>query len=204
MARTITTVTTTVKGKIPYHFICNYCGCRNDKLTTITGVSVGGRENVGGALRDLHDEPKRYREKIEAYRERLRAGDNLLGGKYDALQYSLQSLVSLELDGKCAHCGKTQAWAITPDAPYDSWRAGCLTMVGFLFGGLALFLVGAIANLNAVLSATFMALGGLVEVSAIVGGLILHFMRNRRARKARIAEIAAAPNDPDKLPVIEV
>lgn len=30
--KTITTVTTTAKGKLPYHFICNYCGCRNDKL----------------------------------------------------------------------------------------------------------------------------------------------------------------------------
>ena len=57
MARTITTVTTTAKDKLPYHFICNYCGCRNDKVADIAGISVGGRENVGGALRDLHGEP---------------------------------------------------------------------------------------------------------------------------------------------------
>ncbi len=48
--KTITTVTTTAKGKLPYHFICNYCGCRNDKLAEAAGVAVGGRENRGGAM----------------------------------------------------------------------------------------------------------------------------------------------------------
>ena len=62
MARIIKTVTTTVKDKLPYHFICNYCGCRNDKVADIAGISVGGRENALGALTDLYGQPQRYDE----------------------------------------------------------------------------------------------------------------------------------------------
>ena len=203
MAKTITTVTTTVRDRIPYHFTCNYCNCRNDKFATITGVSVGGRKNVGGAYLDLHGEPQRYRERIEAYRERLRAGDDLLGGKYNALQYSLQSLVGLELDGKCAYCGREQAWAIDPGAPNDSWRKGCLAMLAFDIGGLLLFLIGAVGVNDATLRAVLMILGGVVWLGGMAGCLISNLVRNRRARKVRLAEIAAAPNDPDKLPVID-
>ena len=126
MARIITTVTTTAKGKLPYHFICNYCGCRNDKVADIAGVSVGGRENAGGALLNLHGEPQRYREKIRAYEQRLRAGKALPDGKFDALDYKVNSLLFLGLDGKCEKCGKEQAWATETTAACSlksSWAA---------------------------------------------------------------------------------
>ena len=203
MARITTTVTTTAKGNLHYHFICNYCGCRNDKVAGISGIAVGGRENAPGALTDLYGEPQRYREKIKAYEKRLRAGDNLLGGKYDALDYSTNSLLILGLDGKCAHCGREQAWAIDPSAPNDSWRAGCLTMVALIMGGLALFLIGGIAVTDATWSAVLMAAGGFISLSGMAGGFISSLARSRRARKTRLAELAAAPNDPDKLPVID-
>ena len=131
MARTITTVTTTAKDKLPYHFICNYCGCRNDKVADIAGISVGGRENVGGALRDLHGEPQRYREKIRAYEQRLRAGKALPNGKFDALDYSVNSLLTLGLDGKCTCCGKEQAWTIDPSSHDNVVRTGCLWVLAF-------------------------------------------------------------------------
>ena len=203
MARIITTVTTTAKGNLPYHFTCNYCGRRNNKVADISGIAVGGRENTPGALTDLYGEPQRYRERIKAYEQRLRAGSTLPKGKFDPLEYSANSLLILGLDGKCTHCGKTQAWAIDPSAPNDSWRAGCLTMVAFLMGGLVVFLIGAIAVTDGTLSAVLMAVGGLVSLGGLAGGLISHFVRNRRARKSRLAEFAAAPNDPDKLPVID-
>ena len=203
MARVITTVTTTAKGKLHYHFTCNYCSRRNDKVAGISGIAVGRKENAPGALTDLYGEPERYREKIRAYEQRLRAGNALPKGKFDALDYSVNSLLILGLDGKCAHCGREQAWAIDPSAPHDDWRAGCLTMVALLMGGLALFLIGAIAVTDGTLSAVLMAAGGLVSVGGMAGGLISHLVRSRRARKARLAEIAAAPNDPDKLPVID-
>lgn len=203
MARIIKTVTTTVKDKLPYHFICNYCGCRNDKVADITGISVGGRENALGALTDLYGEPQRYRDRIRAYEQRLRAGNALPKGKFDAVDYSANSLLILGLDGKCAHCGREQAWAIDPSAPNDSWRAGCLTMLALIMGGLALFLIGAIAVTDATASTVLMILGGCVSLGGMAGGLISHFVRNRRARKSRLMELAAAPNDPDKLPVID-
>ena len=203
MARITTTVTTTVKGKLHYHFTCNYCGRRNDKVAEISGIAVGGRENAPGALTDLYGKPQRYHEQIKAYEQRLRAGNALPKGKFDALDYSASSLLILGLDGKCTHCGREQAWTIDPSVPNDSWRAGCLTMVGFLFGGLALFLIGAIAVTDSTWSAVLMAAGGLVSVGGMAGGLISHFLRNRRVRKARLEELAAAPNDPDKLPVID-
>ena len=203
MARVITTVTTTAKGNLHYHFTCNYCGCRNNKVADISGIAVGGRENAPGALTDLYGEPQRYRERIKAYEQRLRAGNALPKGKFDALDYSTHSLLILGLDGKCAHCGREQAWAIDPSAPNDSWRAGCLTMVAFIMGGLAVFLIGAIAVTDGTLSAMLMAAGGLISLGGMAGGLISHLVRNRRARKSRLAELAAAPNDPDKLPVID-
>jgi len=203
MARIIKTVTTTVKDKLPYHFICNYCGCRNDKVADIAGISVGGRENALGALTDLYGEPQRYRDRIRAYEQRLRAGNALPKGKFDAVDYSSNSLLILGLDGKCAHCGREQAWAIDPSAPNDSWRAGCLTMLALIMGGLALFLIGAIAVTDATASTVLMILGGCVSLGGMAGGLISHFVRNRRARKSRLMELAAAPNDPDKLPVID-
>jgi len=203
MARITTTVTTTAKGNLHYHFTCNYCGRRNNKVADISGIAVGSRENAPGALTDLQGEPQRYRERIRAYEQRLRAGNALPKGKYDAVEYSTNSLLILGLDGKCAHCGKEQAWAIDPSAPNDSWRAGCLTMVAFLMGGLVVFLIGSIAVTDSTLSAVLMAAGGLISLGGMAGGLISHFTRNRRATKARLAELAAAPNDPDKLPVID-
>ncbi len=203
MARITTTVTTTAKGKLHYHFTCNYCGSRNNKEADISGIAVGGCENAPGALTDLYGEPQRYRERIKAYEQRLRTGNALPKGKFDALDYSTNSLLILGLDGKCAHCGKEQAWAIDPSAPNDSWRAGCLAMVGFLMGGLVLLLIGAIAVTDATASTVLMILGGCVSLGGMAGGLISHFVRNRRARKSRLMELAAAPNDPDKLPVID-
>ena len=203
MAKVIRTVTTTAKGTLPYHFTCNYCGRRNDKVADISSVAVGGHSMGVEALRELRGKPDTYREQIRAYEERLRAGDNLVGGKYRALEYYDQSIVLLGLDGKCAHCGKTQAWAIDPSEWHESWRSGCLTMAALDLGGLVLFLIGAIAVHDSTWSAVLMILGVLVAVGGVVGGLIAHRVRNHRARKARLAEIDAAPNDPDKLPVID-
>ena len=203
MARIITTVTTTAKGNLHYHFTCNYCGCRNNKVADISGIAVSGRENAPGALTDLYGEPQRYRERIKAYEQRLRVGNALPTGKFDALDYSINSLLILGLDGKCAHCGREQAWAIDPSAPNDSWRAGCLTMVAFIMGGLVVFLIGAIAVTDGTLSGVLMAAGGLISLGGMAGGLISRLVCNRRARKSRLAEIVAAPNDPDKLPVID-
>ena len=203
MARIITTVTTTAKGKLPYHFICNHCGSRNDKVAGISGVAVGGRENVGGALMDLHGEPQRYREKIKAYEQRLRAGNALPKGKFNALDYSINSLLILGLDGKCARCGKEQAWTIDPASVHDKWRAGCLTMLAFQMGGLALFLVGAIAVTDATWSAALMAVGGCIWLGGTAGSLVAHLVRKRRNYKAKLKELYAAPNDPNKLPVID-
>lgn len=204
MAKVIRTVTTTAKGTLPYHFTCNYCGCRNDKEAEISGVATGGQSMGVEALRDLRGEPDRYRERIRAYAQRLRAGDDLLGGKFDALTYYNQSIVLLGLDGKCARCGKTQAWAVDPTTPHESWRSGCLTMVGFMFGGLLLFVIGIIADMNGSTWCTvLMILGGLVWLGGLVGGLIAYFVRSRRAKKKALAELAAAPNDLDKLPVID-
>lgn len=76
-------------------------------------------------------------------------------------------------------------------------------MAALDMGGLVLFLIGAIAVHHATWSVVLMILGGLVAVGGLVGGLIAHVVRNRRARKKALVEIAAVPNDPDKLPVID-
>ena len=203
MAKTIRTVTTTAKGGLPYHFTCNYCGCRNDKVASISGVAIG-RQSMGvEALRDLKGEPQRYREKIREYEQRLRDGTALPEGKFDELAYAANSLTLLGLDGTCDKCGKTQAWAISLFSEDGRMRQGCLTMLAFQAGGLVLFLIGAIAAKTDALRIVLMALGGLVWLGGTIGCLAAHFVRKRRDKAARLAELRAAPNDPDKLPVID-
>ncbi len=202
MARTITTVTTTAKGSLPYHFICNYCGCRNDKTAETAGIAVGGRENVGGALLDLQGEPERYRERIRAYAQRLRDGTALPAGKYDAAEYSASSLLILGLDGRCSRCGKVQAWAIDPSSQDSMLRTGCLGVLACVVLGLVLLLIGS-AVANVTLGTVLMVLGGVVWVAGSLGSMIVYAVKKRRDTNRKLAELAAAPNDPDKLPVID-
>ena len=54
------------------------------------------------ALLDLDNWPKHCREHIRACEQRLRAG------KYNELEYSFNSLISLGMDGKCTRCGREQ------------------------------------------------------------------------------------------------
>ena len=49
-----------------------------------------------------------------------------------------------------------------------------------------------------------MALGGCVWLGGIVGSMIALFLRKRSATKKRLAELRAAPNDPDKPPVADM
>ena len=77
-------------------------------------------------------------------------------------------------------------------------------MLVFIAIGLALFLIGAIAVTDDTWSTVLMVLGSLVWVGGILGGVIVSLVRNRRALKNNLAALAAAPNDPEKLPVIDV
>ena len=197
-----TTVTTTAKGVLPYHFVCNYCGARCDRTVDVVGNAYGGRENRAGALADLGNEPERYRKKIRDYRQRLTAGKALPAGKYDPVEYSASSLLSLGLDGVCTRCGRVQAWAIDPSGSGDKARKGCLRILLFDLLGLALFLIGALLT-NGTAGAVLMVLGGAVFVVGIAGSLISMRAGGRRATKKKLAELAAAPNDPEKLPVID-
>ena len=156
-----TTVATTAKGVLPYHFVCNYCGARCDRTVDVVGNAYGGRENRAGALADLGNEPERYRKKIRDYRQRLTAGKALPAGKYDPVEYSASSLLSLGLDGVCTRCGRVQAWAIDPSGSGDKARKGCLRILLFDLLGLALFLIGALLT-NGTAGAVLMVLGGAV------------------------------------------
>lgn len=107
------------------------------------------------------------------------------------------------LDGKCTRCGKEQAWTIDPSSHDNVVRTGCLWVLAFNLLGGALFLVGAIVADGAA-RAVLMGLGGFIWLGGIVGSMIALFLRKRKATKRRLAELRAAPNDPDKLPVIDV
>lgn len=58
MVRTATTFTKTAEGKVLYHFICNHCGMRNDKVAqisadaqaTYSGAAYG---NMAGSVLDM-------------------------------------------------------------------------------------------------------------------------------------------------------
>ena len=54
-----------------------------------------------------------------------------IAGTPDALDYSVNSLLTLGLDGKCTRCGKEQAWTIDPSSHDNVVRTGCLWVLAF-------------------------------------------------------------------------
>ena len=82
-------------------------------------------------------------------------------------------------------------------------NVGFLWVLAFNLLGGALFLVGATVAQDAT-RPVLMALGGCVWLGGIIGSMIALFLRRRSATKKRLAELCAAPNDPEKLPVIDV
>lgn len=203
MAKTIITTMKTAEGKLPYHFICNYCGQKNDRIMNITGVAIESRSRGKGtgtleveALRDLQEEPERIEKRIREYEEGLRAGRNY---KYSFLFHDLKGNYPdyiYGIDGTCKYCGKSQAWTKSPAerTAKQKMKTSCLPVVlGFILGILcfiaAVFLPDGTDDI----------IGGL-GFAFILSGIVLIPLLSERQLKKNLAKALAEPNDPDKLP----
>ena len=212
MARTTTTFTKTAEGKVLYHFICNHCGMRNDKVAQISadaqaayrGAAYG---NMAGSVLDmrlgnqamnsLNARIAQLGEQICDYGCGLREGRTFRYSLFDnELKGAHPDHIDAALDGVCTHCGKKQAWAMNPTEGttliiYLSVASGLL--LGF--GGL-----GAAAAIGSGAAATVIGFLGIVFL--ISGLALIAVLPKRRIKKNQLA-IAAEPNDPNKLPVLD-
>lgn len=206
MAKTTTTFTKSVKAKVPYHFVCNYCGKRNDKVQEFEGAGIstlrGSHSSASFGMEmkldteardDLVKRIKFADSKIKDYGEGLKQGrmfsyslDSTLKGEHPD---HLNGLVVH--DATCTYCGKKQAWSIDPAE--GTTNLGCLILF------IALSLMG----LGILLGALGSIVGAVLFISA-VGVFALNYILPKRKLKANQAKIAAEPNDPDKLPVLDL
>ena len=210
MAKYTTTFSNTATVKVPYHFICNYCGKRNDKVQEITGetnrtvsgvhsggVSPGMEREFNAAVKDdLVSKIKSIDSKIKDYGEGLKDGrtfsysfllSELKGEHPDHIGFDMLS------DATCIHCGKKQAWGMPPAT--GAMLSGCLTFsLGFIFSILAILLAFRFSD----------SLGVAAFAISVIGYLTLSYILPKRKIKANQVKIAAEPNDPDKLPVLDI
>ena len=87
MAKYTTTFSKTATARVPYHFVCNYCGKRNDKVQEVKGTgasTVRGMHSSAGfgmensldiaAKNDLVGKIKSIDSKIKDYGDGLKQG----------------------------------------------------------------------------------------------------------------------------------
>ena len=210
MASSTTTFTKTATGKVPYHFVCNYCGRRNNKEQTVLGsASKSFRGAYYGsaagtvldfqlgieAQADMLKNVETLKETIRDYGEGLREGRTF---RYSPLSpYTLKGEHPdhLSLDATCMYCGKKQAWSTDPTT--GTTVKGCLlTVLGFLLFFGCCF--GA-ASLDANDGGTALGVFGL---AVFIGLFVLSQVLSKRRLRKNQALINAEPNDPDKLPVL--
>lgn len=211
MARSTTTFTKTVTGKVPYHFVCNYCGRRNDKVQetsgaaskSIRGAYYGNAEGTAmdvqlgiEAQANLLKNIKTLEERIRDYSEGVREGRTF--------RYSLSPPPTLKgehpdhlsMDATCAYCGKKQAWSTDPTTGTSA--KGCLiTVLGFLLFFACLF--GATS-----LDGSGAAVLGVFGFAVLIGSYVLSQVLSKRRIRQNQSMINAEPNDPDKLPVLDL
>lgn len=211
MAKTVTTFSKTATGKIPYHFICNYCGMRNDKSAQISaeareayrgtfysvpsGSTLDTRLDIK-AMNELKTRIAQLEEQIRDYGCGMREGRTF---RYSLLYSNLKGThpdhIDKPLDGVCAFCGEKQAWAIDPTARIFSIVV--LTMLpAFVLGFGSLYIVKSVDN--DLVASLF---GGFGMLSFIVGIVLMIVLPKRRIKKNHLM-IAQEPNDLEKLPVL--
>lgn len=213
MAKTVTTFSKTATGKIPYHFICNYCGMRNDKSAQISaeareayrgtfysvpsGSTLDTRLDIK-AMNELKTRIAQLEEQIRDYGCGMREGRTF---RYSLLENELKGThpdhIDKALDGVCAFCEKKQAWALNPTAGTNSILV--LTILPALvlgFGSL-----GIAASIGSGFVASMFGCFGIL--SFIVGIVLMIILPKRRIKKNHLT-IAQEPNDLEKLPVLHV
>ena len=208
-----TTISAQTKGKMPYHFICNYCGRRTDVIYSVIGaaqmtidgahtqkeVSKSGLGTMiqGKSQQNMVNTVNLINMQTENYAEWLRTGKKkeFDGANYE--KYTPDDLSSMYRYSLCDHCGKRQVWGINPKQELSGGTAkmlsGIILGVMFLmFSGLALAAGGRGAAL------TFAIIGALAGVVSAIVGLL-----NKKTYLGLKKTIEEGPNDPDKLPVLD-
>ncbi len=211
MAGTVTTFSKTATGKIPYHYICNYCGMRNDKSAQISAEASEAYRGAiysvpSGSLIDTLLDSKamnvlktritQLEEQIRDYGCGVREGRTF---RYSLLDSELKGThpdhIDEALDGVCAFCGKKQAWAMNPTA-----RTTSLTVLTVLLGLVLGF--GNLGIAAAIGSGLVASLFGGLGILCFIAGIVLTIILPKRRIKKNHLSIAQEPNDLEKLPVL--
>lgn len=207
-AHTKTSLTRTASCALSYHFVCNYCGMRNDKTARLSGSATEahspGDPDAEAALcarldrqaaQALQGDIAALRQEIAAYGEGLREARGYGYPPFRARKDRPPERIG-RLDGVCAHCGKTQAWAARAE---DETRRTAALAAGLglmlCFGGTVIAIVIGDGPLETAL--------GIAGMACLLGGLALTMILGGRMLKRNRVLDAAEPNDPYKLPVID-
>lgn len=198
-------VTQTATLAMPYHFTCNYCGKRNDQAVDISGAATrvlrAYRPDTSGTLglearQDLGKSIGAVGDMIGNYGAGIRAGRrfrDVWSGEYAGLQYDC--LLPFH-NVVCAHCGKKQAWSIDPSDKKS--HRGWLTFAAGLILSVIFFAVATILSGSA--AADVIGVFGFV---ILIAGIVLAVVFSRLGKRKLREALAAEPNDPDKLPVLD-
>ncbi|MCR5532037.1 MAG: hypothetical protein K6F26_09340 [Lachnospiraceae bacterium] len=199
-------------GQMPYHFICNYCGRRNDMSCLVAGVfekTIGGyisKDSVTqsilgstmevGAQQQLVKCVDLIRKQTDNYAEWLKTGKKKKFDGTNYEDYTPKNLCNLYRYVHCDHCGRRQAWGMNP-AEGSFGRKNAFLFCFSLFIAIILFMISFFRepmpfkeDIVAQISIIFAVIIPIIFVIAAV----IRFFRNKKA-------ISQEPNDPDKLPV---
>ena len=210
-ARTI--FTQSFSSKIPYYYICNYCGERNDELLDISGnisQTVDGavrnsldRELAGCSLtRQASEYCTEYVQVekgiVEEYAKVLREGRKITYTRFGA---PIEGPDWLPDFGSpcCKNCGKKQVWSIDPSSPPGEFK------IPIIYWGITFLIAAAFLGLAVLFSSLNKYISMALCVS-VLGTLLAGYILQKKAQKRNLEEfrarLAMEPNDPDKLPVL--
>ena len=230
------TVRTSMSGHteidIPYSFTCNYCGKRNNKVCkewVIGSFSKSGswqgpdadqvfeRGLENNLEENAKESVKRKKRELDAFTERVRAGDGFKPIRGGATGLHIPTLPS-GFDGVCDACGKRQAWDFWPilkEAPEmpaneePKWKGVLgviLLIVAFVVPIVLLVLALAFESLPirpAIIAAGICFLTGIIALLALSPS---HEAEKRAKMEYQsnylMEKLGSEPNLPENLPII--
>lgn len=213
MGKVIRTTTVTSTAKVPYHFICPFCGKRNDQLADLAGRASETRtssyQRASGTLgvdaqKDMLDTVRKTDEELRTYADRIREVRNSGGEGAQAFREMNFSFLSPFVGAVCAYCGKKQRWTRSPEetegeAKGKKSRIGCLVPLAGLVLSIVLFVVA--SRFSGTSAADILGAAGFL---ILIGGIIFFLVNFIRSSDKADPGFAPEKVDPDTIPVLDL
>ncbi len=180
-------------AKVPYRYVCNYCGKQNSGVLGIQYVPGEGEDGREG----LYEEINGKNRVISDYRTGLREGREFTYSAFSGrVKGEHPDHLGMFGDAVCAECGKKQVWSVDHSA--NTSKAGCIIPAAGVILGCGF--LGAASALGTGTAAAILAGAG---VALIVAGIILSTVISKKSLEKHLKQLLQEPNDPEKLPVLD-